>query len=354
MKLVLGKLVHQVVSCRTRSTRLLVCSIQGLGLTSILFLGVAMDGCQPSGPGPGEVGTTTCLACHDGRSASDQHEFLEGPHQDISCETCHGPGLTHVQQGGRFGLFIKNPGDYPFDRRHESCADCHDDMTAPEGSVVQGFLATNHFIGGGATCTDCHNVHRIGGMTVAAESPSRLSKEGYAALCGECHEQEAADFLRSTHAVTDSANCDNCHDMHAATMYPFGLSPENNSLCLQCHQMSLLGFRNDSDTDFHTGTFHPVDPAGSGSSRCTGCHMPPVPVSEGQMAVRDHTLFTIPPIATNIAVEQGAEVAPPNSCAGVTGCHDITDPVSGPPFSESDLDNNLSLQALYEMIGAQP
>lgn len=338
---------------RTPSKDTLAGPMVRLGCVLVLpVFSLGMDSCQTSALGPGEVGTNTCLACHDGRSASNMGEFLESPHQGISCESCHGPGQTHVQRGGRAGLFIDNPGNYPFDRRHTACTDCHDDMMAPGGSPTQGFLATNHFLKGGATCTDCHDVHKMGGMAISSPSPLRFGNENYAKLCGDCHEGQVAEFARSTHAQLDVATCSSCHDMHKSTM--FRAAPENNRLCLQCHQSFALGFETDADVDFHTGSFHPVDPAGSGSSRCTGCHLPPVTVAEGRPEAHDHTLFTIPPIASNDALADGAVTAPPNSCAGVTGCHDLGQPGSGPPYDENDVSNNASLQALYEMIGAQP
>ena len=322
-----------------------------IGLFAVAALGLGVDGCQGSGLQPGEVGTATCLACHDGRSATDHREFLDSPHASLSCESCHGPGLNHVRNGGRFGLFIDNPGRLPFEKRHEACADCHSDAMAEGGNSVGGFLATAHFAGGGATCTDCHNVHKQGGMAISSPSPTQFSNDNYATLCGQCHEGQVDEFLLSKHAESDVATCSSCHDMHAAGM--FRANPQDNRLCLQCHQSFALGFETDADVQFHTGEFHPVDPAGSGSSRCTGCHLPPV-ASNNALEAHDHTLFTIPPIATNEAVQQGADPAPANSCAGVTGCHDANVPASGPAYDENDLDNNAALQSLYEMLGAQP
>lgn len=313
---------------------------------------LGVNSCQQPVLGPGEVGTTTCLACHDGRSAPDRREFLQSPHRALSCESCHGPGLSHVQRGGRLGLFINNPGRLPFDTRHTACTDCHADVTAPGGHTTEGFLASTHFTAGGATCTDCHDVHKMGGMAVSVPSPSQLSNDDYAAICGRCHEGQVDQFALSTHAKEDAATCSSCHDMHTGEM--FRASPEDNRLCLQCHQSFFLGFETDEDTDFHTGVFHPVDPAGTGSSRCTGCHLPPLPAMGAEPAAHDHTLFTIPPIATNEAVEQGANPAPPSSCAGVTGCHDPAVPGSGMPHDEGDLNSNENLQILYELIGAQP
>jgi len=189
-------------------------------------------------------------------------------------------------------------------------------------------------------------------MTISSESPLRFSNENYGQLCGQCHEGQVADFALSGHATKNVANCSSCHDMHRGGM--FRAAPEDNRLCLQCHQSFALGFETDLDVDFHTGGMHPVDPAGSGASRCTGCHLPPLPGEDGTRSAHDHTLFTIAPIASNEAVAMGADPAPPNSCAGVTGCHDAGFAGSGPDYDENDLDNNVALQTLYEFIGVQP
>lgn len=319
-------------------------------LVLIPLLGMGIDGCQQSQLGPGEVGSATCLACHDGRSATDHREFRDSPHKSISCEACHGPGLNHVRNGGRLGLFITNPGRLPFDKRQEACTKCHAQDDSPGGNTVQGFLASAHFTEKGATCTDCHNVHKRGGMAISSESPTRFGNENFALLCGKCHEGAVEQFSKSAHAQLDVATCASCHDMHGQTA--FTAAPEDNRLCLQCHQSFELGFQTDADVDFHTGDFHPVDPAGSGASRCTGCHLPPL--EAGGLTGHDHSLFTIAPIATNEAVADGVQPAPPNSCAGVTGCHDAAVPGSGQVHDETNLDSNVDLQSLYEMIGARP
>lgn len=321
-------------------------------MVAAALLAVTLCGCPRSGLGPNEVGTATCLACHDGRSATDKREYRESPHGAISCETCHGGGLTHVREGGRLGLFIENPDRMPFGERHLACIECHADVLEHGGNTSGNFLATAHFEAGAATCTDCHDVHKMGGMSFSSVSPARFGNDNYARLCGQCHEGAVGEFQMSTHAQLDVATCSSCHDMHAGDM--FRANPKNNQLCIQCHGSFALGFETDGDTDFHTGPFHPVDPAGSGASRCTGCHLPPVLDTNGVSAGHDHTLFTIPPIATNEAVSSGVSPAPPNSCAGVTGCHDAGVAGSGMPHDERDLDSNSNLQLLYEMLGAQP
>ena len=127
----------------------------------------------------------------------------------------------------------------------------------------------------------------------------------------------------------------------------FRANPADNRLCA-VPPGCAASFRT---VDF-PDPFHPVDPAGSGASRCTSCHLPPL--DAGGAAGHDHSLFTIPPIATNDAVAQGVTPAPPNSCAGVTGCHDPGAPGSGPAHDPADLLNNEYLQSLYEMLGARP
>lgn len=250
-----------------------------------MLASITAQGC----PSYEQVGTATCLGCHDGRSAPDRQPFTEGAHfaNDVSCEACHGPGFLHVRAGGRNGLFINRLYDLAFDDVPNTCAQCHP-------TEVDGYRQSGHAGLGVATCTDCHDLHVKGTMTRPIET---------------------------------------------------------NELCLFCHES--LGFVDDDAVDFHTSVFHPVDPAGSGASRCTGCHLPQLEQREPRGGPRDHTLFTIPPMASVEAAEMGILPVPPNSCAGVAGCHDPDFP-GGSPRDVNDLDLNRSLQPLYEMIGDRP
>lgn len=296
-------------------------------------------------PAPGRVGTATCLACHDGRSASDQRAYLDSPHKAIDCEACHGPGAAHVRNGGRGGLLIDNPGRRSFAQAHLFCGDCHDDITAD-------FDQTAHFKSGRATCTDCHNVHAPGAMTVALSGTPAQDIPAFGQLCGTCHSSQYDQFLQSGHAVSGVATCASCHNVHRAA--PFTQSPTDNRLCLQCHGSAFLGFDSEAAIDAHTGAFHPVDPVGSGSSRCTACHMPPLDRMRQADGPHDHTLFTIPPLASNEAAEMGIDPVPPNSCSGTIGCHDANVPGSGLPFDVDNPLDNVALQTFYESIGGIP
>lgn len=322
----------------------------GLTVRLFAFLGVAavatlpLTGCPGAPRDPNRVGTTTCLACHDGRSAPDKHEFLDGPHAAIDCEDCHGAGLAHVRAGGRGGVFILNPGLSPFRHTPAQCSECHPD-------AVAGHALTAHATSKAASCNTCHDVHKRGAMSFSTPNNTRLDTPGFQRLCGKCHGVQTEQFLASVHAESSVANCASCHNMHAETT--FTAPPEDNRLCQQCHGSSFLGLDTEEAVDFHTGMFHPVDPAGSGSSRCISCHMVPLDATGRDGGPHDHTFETMPPAASAEMIVAG--LAPhPNSCAGTLGCHDAGTPGSGEPFDLNSLADNDRLQAIYEMIGVIP
>jgi len=305
---------------------------------------LALSGCPNTPRDPNRVGTPTCLACHDGRSASDKQEFTHGLHAAVDCEDCHGAGLAHVQAGGRGGLFITEPGRSPFDGTPALCAQCHDPETA-------GHELTAHFSMEAASCNTCHDVHKRGAMTFSTPNATPLDNAGYQQLCGSCHEEQTEQFMASTHAASEVATCASCHNMHRETT--FTAPPGNNQLCQQCHAGFFLGLDTEEAVDLHTGTFHPVDPAGSGASRCVSCHMVPMDRTHQDIGAHDHTFETVPPASSNEMIAAG--LAPhPNSCAGTTGCHDPGVPGSGQPHNVDSVEDNARLQEIYELIGVIP
>lgn len=291
------------------------------------------------------VGTATCIACHNGVSAPDKTEFLDSAHRNIQCELCHGPGFDHVRNAGRMGLFIDNPGDLPFADSYQLCQTCHEEN-------VEGYLLTLHAAEEAASCHTCHDVHTDNGLVFNEPTGGLFDTTGYESLCGTCHEVQVDDFLLSHHSLEKVAGCRNCHDLHA----PEALSQSavDNTICLQCHASPVLGFVDEETIDRHTGGFHPVDPTGSGASRCIGCHMPPLQQAGQPRVPHDHTNFTVPPLASNEAADMGILPVPPNSCAGVMGCHDPDSPGTGSPRDVNNLALNETLQPLYESIGAGP
>ena len=108
----------------SRRQRRLVGVIGGVG---ILTLALVVTGCfrssrtaesparaaaEPTAPptpaGGGYIGAETCKACHEEAFNRFSHTkmgrlFLKQPRntlERLACETCHGPGADHVNQGG--------------------------------------------------------------------------------------------------------------------------------------------------------------------------------------------------------------------------------------------------------------
>jgi len=355
---VLGSVAVCVFRGRAHRSQLLL-GLPGL----VLFVagaGVGLSGCP--GGGFWEVGTHVCLSCHDGRSAPDQSGFVESPHAEMDCEACHGPGYLHVRNGGRGGLFINGLEDEPSEQV-ALCAQCHE-------AAVDGYRQGAHAVQGAAVCGDCHDVH--------------AAQDNAAASCSTCHSQRAASFAESGHALLYGLSCGDCHSLHAvpqdddaqlcqtchggetagyrqsghaqeaggatcadchAVHGPDSAWPSytNNDVCLQCH--AGLGFSTATAVEAHTR--HPVDPEGTGASRCVGCHLPPLRRTEQEAGPHDHTLFTLPPITSNEAADAGVMPVPPNSCAGIAGCHDGT-VARAPVFDVDNADMNVTLQAIYD------
>ncbi|MBI1320242.1 MAG: hypothetical protein GC168_15050 [Candidatus Hydrogenedens sp.] len=320
----------------------LIKTINALSVAGMLV--TLLSGCPQNAAAPGRVGTPTCLACHDGRSAPDKREFLDGVHAAIDCEDCHGPGLGHVRAGGRGGLLIANPGESPFGHTPALCSQCHE-------AEVAGHALTAHAGAKAASCNTCHDVHKTGAMPFSTPNKTPLGNAGYQKLCGECHETQTEQFALSVHATSNVATCAACHNPHLETT--FTAPPENNQLCQQCHGGFFLGLDTEEAVDIHTGDFHPVDPAGTGASRCVSCHMVPLRANNQARSPHDHTFNTVAPSDTAAMIAAG--LAPhPNSCAGTLGCHDAGTPGSGEPFDLNSIADNETLQALYEQIGLIP
>jgi hypothetical protein len=62
---------------------------------------------------------------------------------------------------------------------------------------------------------------------------------------------------------------------------------------------------------------------------------------------RSHDWIPREPLFSNVAAAAGVDPIPPNTCAGIMGCHDAS--VSGVPIFDVDsLGSNESLQLLFE------
>ena len=91
------------------------------------------------------AGKDACAECH-----YDQVEGLASDlHAEISCETCHGPGLAHIEQ--ETATSIIKPGDREF------CGRCHSYNPSRKSKVIIQVDLSDHNIE--KKCIECHNPH---------------------------------------------------------------------------------------------------------------------------------------------------------------------------------------------------
>ncbi len=213
----------------------------------------------------------------------------------------------------------------------DTCLKCHNGKYAMDRME---FLESRHEPIGCETCHGPGLLHvRLGGRRglFINGAPDTAS------LCVRCHETETQEFNLSGHAVAGVLGCLDCHDPHGrqVTVRP----ASDNQLCLQCH--AYTGFGTVSDIVAHT--WHDYDPVDKGTSRCVTCHMTPTD-RLNQDGTRTHSLIPVRPIESNLA---GVTPAPPNSCAGIIGCHDGS-VSTAPIFDVDDPRTNEWLQTLYD------
>ena len=224
----------------------------------------------------------------------------------------------------------------------QACLGCHNGLTAQNR---QNFLESPHF-SAGVGCEDCHgggitHVRYGGSLGLFIDNPARGDFGASYESCVKCHADTVGQFHNSVHGQREIASCQSCHTAHEAESLL--LPATNNELCLSCHD--VLGFATDAQITAHT--FHPVDPEITGASRCIECHMNPTPRFDQESGGRSHDWVPREPIFSNLAAEAGMDPIPPNTCAGIMGCHDGS--VSGAPIFDVDSPEiNASLQNLFE------
>lgn len=188
--------------------------------------------------GGGYVGAETCKGCHEEAFNRFSHTkmgrlFLKQPRNSVerlACETCHGPGKDHVDQGGggpgkdpKLITFAKNDRT-PLDQRNQVCLTCH-----TKGARV--FWRGSPHEARDVACTNCHTV-------MVDHSPkAQLAKASEIETCGTCHLERRAQQMRSSHMPLREGKmtCTSCHNPHG-TVTP-ALLRENslNDNCYACH-----------------------------------------------------------------------------------------------------------------------
>jgi len=186
------------------------------------------------------VGSEPCRLCHAGsfdefkltvmgRLLESGHHTIEGK---MECESCHGPGSSHVDAGGGrndigTGVIRSFRKDDPRSNAADTnaiCLSCHEkgQRTYWQGSVHQTR---------GVACTSCHTVMR-------RTSPKmQLTKGDVMDTCFQCHKDRRAQSVRTAHMPMHEGkmDCASCHNPHGGPNDKMLQEATVNDVCYTCH-----------------------------------------------------------------------------------------------------------------------
>ncbi len=216
-----------------------------------------------------------CQGCHGSQILTEQPQGeayrTRYTTLRINCESCHGPGRTHVElaQSGRLG-FDEGTGLQPLttldtDGSLDLCFQCH----ALKDVVREGHLP-------GPPLADYYALK----FPVLGDDPFypdfRIKTFAY-----------QATHLASACYLDGEMTCNSCHEPHGQEYqdeFGGGVAGRfDDEQCTSCHASKAL--------DIEAHTFHP---AGSDGARCVSCHMPylqePEVGDQVEYARSDHTI----------------------------------------------------------------
>lgn len=232
-----------------------------------------------------------CVFCHNTgpmprmRGAAERAPD-EPPHFDtkveelgIACESCHGPGETHVaEQRGPFAKWwvelgfaelgdALDPRELPAARANAVCGQCHSQRLPDPPEKLWEFLATGPTFRPGEPLAGHVVPVRRDTPSVDATDPELFRQRFWSDGTARLSAYEYLGVTQSPCAVSERFSCNACHRMHSGD--PSGMiEPEfrGDRACTQCHAELA---RDAAALAAHT--HHAPESAGS---RCLECHMP--------------------------------------------------------------------------------
>ena len=195
-------------------------------------------------PNPTYVGHEQCKLCHPDQldkfaQTSMGKLFLRSPRNDLerwACENCHGPGSAHVENPVdpttilRFGKHSPAP----VGEQNKACLQCH------ERGAQTHWLGSVHEAQGLA-CTNCHAVMGPTGdhsqLVSEDEKTPFYAKRADSTVCLQCHLQQRAQMLRSSHMPLweGKMTCTDCHNPHGTATPALLIENSINENCYKCH-----------------------------------------------------------------------------------------------------------------------
>lgn len=186
---------------------------------------------KKSGPAT-YVGSKACLECHEDYSDTfnrTAHAKTKntGPDAANQCESCHGPGSVHVEEGGgNVGIItFKN---MPATKVNAACNKCH------EGHQNLYEWRFSKHATSAVSCIDCHQPHAKKKEDMSA---FLLRKKGEPELCYSCHLNVKAEANWPYHHPIAEGRmvCSDCHNVHGSQLSAYKKGPTARELCLSCH-----------------------------------------------------------------------------------------------------------------------
>lgn len=210
----------------------------------------AQEKAKPSAPTAVDgdyVGSETCITCHEDQDRRFKNtimgKIMAHPRNSLEakgCESCHGPGRTHVEAGGgkdtipiRFGKDSPNS----VAEQNAVCEECH-------ARGTHQFWKGSPHESRGLACVDCHQVKQE--LHVALSLDARYNapltenkgvKKSQPELCLQCHQMRRAQLQRSSHMPyrEGKVTCTSCHNPHGTPNPNQLIQSTTNENCLSCH-----------------------------------------------------------------------------------------------------------------------
>lgn len=211
-------------------------SLARASLVAVIAIGASTAlGASAASDSDGYVGTDECLTCHDdvaSHFAKTVHArvFAPGnartPAMERGCESCHGPGESHVDAEGRGGRIVAFSSATPesVEAGKAACLSCHE-----RGARIHWKGSAHDWRD--LSCTSCHTVMRN------ESARFLLARPTVDETCQSCHLVRRAQSFRNAHMPLREGvlSCTSCHAPHGSTSLALLKSDSVNDTCYECH-----------------------------------------------------------------------------------------------------------------------